>query len=113
MHSWDELEAVEQAVLTLASEEGLLWEVRDYWPPSRDVYTVPEAERIRYVVGGMMREGLLWIFWLGAEARDLTEAEVVKVFNDSTWWMPGGAGSRSAALCLTERGEQIYCGHTR
>lgn len=110
MREWSGYSETERQVLTLASEEGMLWEVCAFLEPdpAKRGSVIATA---RDVVGRLARDGLLWFYRLriGTDRPDLTDAEVQGLFGQPTSWIRDDQGEvASVAIYLTPEGERLY-----
>jgi hypothetical protein len=111
VREWSGCSEAERQVLTLASEEGMLWEVCAFLEPDPARRGTAVIAAAQDVVGRLAQEGLLWFFRLtiGTDSPDLTDAEVESLFGQSTAWTRDDQGEvASVAMHLTSEGERLY-----
>ena len=99
---------LEQAVLTIASEEGLTWEPCAEWSKDPALRTSDDVERTRQAVVRLVDEGLVWMYRITEGSPDLTEAEVAAMLDEPRAWAYDTTWSHDVALYLTDSGEAAY-----
>ncbi|MFN8194709.1 MAG: hypothetical protein U0R80_10560 [Nocardioidaceae bacterium] len=108
---WD-LDEVERAVLDVASEEGLPWEVCATWRPDPASRTQEDIERTRATAGSLVERGWVWMYRIAPGNPDLTRDEVLAVLEHPHAWNYTPTWSHDVAVYLKPDGERIYFGTT-
>jgi hypothetical protein len=111
MLTYETLDEVQKAVLEVASEEGLPWEVLATWRPEPSARTSANVEQSRSVAGELVERGLVWMYRIAPDSHiDLTRDEVWDVLGDAHAWNYLPNWTHDVALYLTPGGESLYYG---
>jgi hypothetical protein len=108
---WD-LDEVERAVLDVASEGGLPWEVCATWRPDRTSRTLEDVDRSRATTGRLIENGWVWMSRVASGNPALTRDEVLTVLEHAHAWDYTPSWTHDVALYLTAEGERVYFGTT-
>jgi len=105
---WADLDAVEQSLLVVASQERTLDHVCEFWTQraqgrSEIAITIYSARRL-------FDDGLIGFYRVGEGYPDLTDAELGSVFEGHTFWDRGHDNARSVGVYLTTTGEDVVLG---
>ena len=99
----------EKQVVSLASDEAMLWEVTAGIAADPDARGLDAIAEAQHVVRGLVDEGMVWFSVLVDGVPELSAAEVNEVFATPGWWVHDDEGQvLNVRLHLTRRGEECY-----
>lgn len=105
---WDDLDAVEQSLLVVASQERTLANACASWSPSPRRRT--EIEHTRSAAARLLHRGLIGFYRVDDGYPDLSESDVDTVLRGYTHWDCGHTDAGIVGLFLTTAGEDLVLG---
>ena len=105
---WDDLDAVEQSLMAVASREHTLDRACVSWSQRPRGHS--EIAMTQHSAHRLVEKGLIGFYRVGDGYPDLTAEELATVFQENTYWDLSHLHAHGVGLFLTEAGEDVVLG---